>query len=149
MVESGGSVQFRINSLIKYNDGIALEDWTRLSISFSDTVDINALWKLEIKAMSGVIYGDYGKELPLDYVIVEARNGGGNITLGEGLNGELKGPRYLDTTPQTLIEDAPQGSFEDLKLFISYRLGTEGEVLLGKHPDYYFVDIEFILSPTP
>ncbi|MFW5706769.1 MAG: hypothetical protein ACOC12_02510 [Bacteroidota bacterium] len=149
MVETGGSVQFRINSLTKYNDGIALEDWTRLAISFSDTEDITSRWNLEIKSMTAAIHGDYGMDLPLDYLIVEARNGNGNIILGEGTNGELKGPINLSTTPQLLIENAPQGTFQDLKLFISYRLGTEGDVLLGRHPDYYFVDIEFILSATP
>ncbi len=146
MVESGGSVRFSINSLTKYNEGMALEDWTRLAISFADTLDTSATWKLQFKANTSVIYGDYGRELPLDYLVLEARDGGGNTILGDSDNGFILPPQTLNTIKKTLIEDAPQGSFQDNKLYISYRLGKGAEKLMGQPSDYYFVDIEFILT---
>jgi len=148
MVESGGSVQFNINSLIKYNNGMALEDWTRMAIAFEDTLDATARWKLQFKANTSMIFGDYGQELPLDYLLVEARDGGGNTILGDAGNGLILGPQSLDVTEKTLIEDAPQGTFQDNKLYISFRLGQGADKLLGQPSDYYFIDIEFILTPN-
>lgn len=148
MVESGGTVKFSINSLIKYNDGMALEDWTRLAIDFEDTEDASATWKLQFKANTDMIYGDYGQELPLNYLLLEARDGGGSNILGTPGNGNIQPPVALSTAENTLILNAPQGGFQENKLYISYRLGQGAENLMGKPSDYYYVDIEFILTPS-
>ncbi len=148
MIESGGSVRFSINSLNKYNDGMALEDWTRLAIAFEDTLDVAATWKLQFKANTDMIYGDYGQELPLDYLVLEARDGGGETLLGDGGNGFILPAQTLDDMEKTLIENAPQGTFQDNKLYISFRLAQGTDKLLGQPSDYYFVDIEFILTPS-
>ncbi|MFP4367768.1 MAG: hypothetical protein ACLFQA_11805 [Bacteroidales bacterium] len=148
MIESGGSVRFNINSLIKYNDGMALEDWTRLAIAFEDTLDATATWKLQFRSNTDMIYGDYGQELPLNYLVLEARDGGGSTLLGEEGNGLILPAQSLDITEKTLIENAPQGTFQDNKLYISFSLGQGEDKLIGQPSDYYYVDIEFILTPN-
>lgn len=138
-VESGGSVPFNVNSLKKYTDGIVLANWTRLSISFLDTINAATTWKLEVKASTTTIDGDYGGTLDLNYLIFKIVNES-NTSLPEGtLNlNDIYGSNAI----QTLITGAPQG---DYILSISYRLGTE-VALLGQPPDYYFVDLIFEIS---
>ncbi len=147
IVETGGNVQFNINSLRKYNDGQELNFWTRLAISFIDTTDLGvattATWKLQIKANTSVMAGDYGNDLDLDFLVINVDNAGGNNDLGGFI---IPGETTLTSDFQTLIEAAPQGDFTDNIIFISYKLGTGADALLGNPSDYYFVDIIFELS---
>ncbi len=146
MVESGGSVQFNINSMRKYNEGMALDDWTRLAISFHDTDDNTKTWKLEIKSIESTIKGDYGHDLPLDKIIIESRDGEGTNNLEPYIVDEEV---ILSDGWQPLVENAPQGDFSDNKIYLSYRIGTgeeEEDALLGNHPDYYTVTIDLRVS---
>lgn len=142
LVESGGYVQMNFNSLKKYNEGVSFENWTRLAITFTDTDDASAEWKLEFKANTINIDGDYGNTLPLESIEVQVYDAGGNNNLGSFVRSTAQD---LDSNYITLVEGAPQGNFSDNKLFISYRIGLDTP-LLGQPPDYYFVDVEFKLS---
>ncbi len=146
MVESGGSIQFNINSMRKYNEGMALDDWTRLAISFHDNQDDDSTWKLEIKSLESSIRGDYGHDLPLEYIIIESRDGEGTNNLEAYINaGEI----VLSDGWQPLVENAPQGDFSENKIYLSFRIGTgeeEEDALLGNHPDYYTVTIDLRVS---
>lgn len=146
-VESGGSVHFSVNSLIKYQEGFAFETWTRLAIAFVDSADLTRPWRLEFRAGTDSIIGDYGRNIALEYLALEASDGGGNTLLGEGVNGNFEGEKVLSTSYQTLITNAPRGTFQDNKLYISYRLGKGAEKLMGNPFGFYFVDIEFSIFP--
>jgi hypothetical protein len=147
LVENGGNVQFNINSLTKYTEGQELNYWTRLAISFTDTTDLGvattATWKLQIKANTSIMTGDYGNDLDLDFLVVNVDDAGGSNELGSFI---IPGETTLTSDFQTLIEGAPQGDFSDNIIFISYKLGTGADALLGNPSDYYFVDIIFELS---
>lgn len=140
-IESGGTLQFSVNSLKKYEEGIVRENWTRMAITFEDTDDSAATWKLVVKALESEIIGDYSNTLPLDQIIIEVFDAGGANNLGAF----IQPAQNLTASDVTLIQGAPQGDFTDNVIYISYRLGTENR-LLGEAPDYYFVDIEFELS---
>lgn len=142
LVESGGYVQMNFNSLEKYKEGISFENWTRIAITFTDTDDASAEWKLEFKANTLNLVGDYGSTLPLESVEVQVYDAGGTNNLGAFVQSTAQD---LDSNYITLVSGAPQGDFSDNKLYISYRIGLDPP-LLGQSPDYYFVDVEFKLS---
>ncbi|TVQ18540.1 MAG: hypothetical protein EA361_01320 [Bacteroidetes bacterium] len=153
-VESGGSVPFNINSYKKYEEGMSFEYWTRLSLSFSDSIvtgtETNvstATWKLEFKANTISMSGDYGGELDLDLISIKLFDAGGNNELGEFIEeGGDEGYVSLSDAFQTLIKNAPQGNFNDNKILITYRIGQGEKKLLNNPPDYFTVDIIFELS---
>ncbi len=140
-VESGGSVSFRINSMNKYNEGVEYNDWSRIAVYFIDEDDEFRTWNLQYKATTLNIIGDSGIDLylDLDYLTIEAKDGGG----GNDLSGYVQPEKELDSEFQTLIENAPQGNFSDNKIIITYRFGKGGNILLGEPPGYYVVDIVF------
>ncbi|MFW5757537.1 MAG: hypothetical protein ACOCYO_02540 [Bacteroidota bacterium] len=142
LVESGGYVQMNFNSLEKYKEGISFENWTRIAITFTDDTDDEAEWKLEFKANSTRLNGDYGNTLPLETIEVQVYDAGGENDLGAFVEPNAQN---LENNYITLVSGAPQGDFSDNKLYISYRIGLDSP-LLGEIPDYYFVDVEFKLS---
>ncbi len=138
-VESGGSVDFRFNSMTKYEEGLDYQNWSRLAIYFIDEENINRNWNLEFKASTIHIIGDSGKQLELDYISLVAEDGGGAADLSAWIEPE----KELESGYQALVVNAPQGSFNDNKIFITYRCGKGAKILLGEPPGYYVVDIEF------
>jgi len=143
-VQSGGSVAFNINSLRRYDIGMESTKHTMLAISFNDIADPNTKWKLEFKAREGFIYGDYGSTLNLDHIKIRVEDGGGSQSLDSFI--PVTTPITLTDTEQILVSGAPQGGFNELKLLISYQITDGINTLLGQMPDYYFIDIEFLLS---
>ena len=142
-VESGGSVHFPINSMRKYEEGMSFENWTRLAVNFSDIINDDAEWELQVRAMSGVIIGDYDFDLPLDYLFVKIENFSGNL----GAGGQVQ-ESFIELTTdfQTLISGATQGNFHENRIHISYQLGNDSdEQLKGKPFGYYYVDLQFCL----
>lgn len=146
-VESGGNVPININSLKKYNDGVVYMDWSRIAIAYSDstvtatdTIVSTATWKLEFKANTSQLFGDYGGDMDLDLITLEVVDAGGSNELGAYIK---PGPISLSENFQTLIEGAPQGNFI---ILITYRIGEGAKKLLGNPPDYYTVDIILDLS---
>ncbi len=146
-VESGGSIHFSVNSLIKYQEGLAFESWTRLGIAFEDSDLPGRTWRLEFRAKTDSIIGDYGRNMALEYLTLEAVDGGGNVTLGVAGNGDFEDGVILSNAYQPLFINGPQGTFQDNKILISYRLGKGAEKLMGNPFGFYFVDIEFRIFP--
>lgn len=147
IIETGGNVPFNINSYDKYENGMRYEYWTRLSLSFSDSVTIGdetvvsgATWKLEFKANTSQLFGDYGGNIDLDLITLEVVDAGGNNDLEVFI---MPDPISLSENFQPLIEGAPQGNFQ---ILITYTIGEGENNLLGNPPDYYNVDIIFELS---
>jgi hypothetical protein len=134
-LESGGSVPFHINSLQKYNDGMVLNNWTRFSILI-ENLDPADDWRLEVLASDPKLIGDFGRELELDYISITA----------VADNPEAESLNYfpinqLSNGPQTLATGQGSGVFV---IWINYGIGTDpNNILLGEHPDYYFVQIYF------
>jgi len=141
-IESGGSVDFRINSMNKYEEGVEYQNWTRLAVYFIDEDDPGRSWDLEFKASTMFIIGDSGKQLDLDIISIEAGDGGGNTDLSAWMQPE----KDLDSGYQLLVADAPQGGFNDNKIIITYRCGKGSKILLGEPAGYYVVDIEFKIT---
>lgn len=150
-VQSGGSVNFPINSLKKYQEGMVLNQWTHLAILFSDT-DPEAKWRLEIKASDSDIWGSF-HSLDLGYITIIVEDGKGTNLLEDYIN---KNEIFLTPYFQEIVFNAPPGTFADNKLLITYMLGKgeedigDGNIrkysLMNNPPDYYYVDIEFRLS---
>jgi hypothetical protein len=150
-VQSGGSVNFPINSLKKYQDGMVLNQWTNLAIWFSDS-DLDAKWRLEIKASDSDIRGSF-HSLDLGYITILVEDGKGTNELDGYLT---KSEIFLTPYFQEIVCNAPQGTFADNKIMITYKLGKgqedlgDGNILkyslMNNPPDYYYVDIEFRLS---
>jgi len=146
-VESGGSVSFSINSMTKYNEGVKYNEWTRIGI----LVDLDAAehdgnnnWRLKFKANTENIIGDSEDNLELDYIYLDAKDGGGTETL----DGYIQEEKPLESNYQTLVEGVElSGGFDDFKILITYKCGRdpkeEDKILLGEPPGYYYVDIEF------
>lgn len=151
IVESGGNVPLNVNTIKKYEEGIVLPNWTKLYISFSDSIEgtpnvVNptSRWQLEIRANESTMYGDYfnvdARTLNLDYIRVEV-TGIENVGGSEPYTG-LPTERILSDADQTLITGGPQGNY---RITLSYKLGKDAK-LLGHPPDYYLVDLIFTLS---
>ncbi len=138
---AGGSLEFTFNSLKKYNDGFSYTSWTNLRIYFIDTTDdgtgTTKEWKLTCRANSTTIYGDYGNNLDLSNIELEATNGSGFA--GATYPGKIT----LSDVDKNLITNGPQGTGT---IYISYDVGTTTS-LLGEPPDNYVVDIIFTLQP--
>jgi len=138
-VESGGSVDFRVNSIRKYNEGLEYNNWSRLAVLVILSSTSNS-WDLEFKAFTEHIIGDGGNEIDLSYISIVAEDGGGNKDLSSFIQGE----KSLESDYQTLIAGVDtEGDFHDFKIYITYRLGKGAEKLLGESPGYYVVDLEF------
>ena len=140
-IESGGSVNFSVNSLTKYNEGVKYNEWTIISILVDlehEGHDDKDHWKLEFKANTDNIIGDSGNELDLEYIYLVAEAPSKNITVHE---------EPLTNEWQTLVEGEESVGFEDLKILITYKCGRDPEeqdkILLGEPPGYYYVDIDF------
>jgi hypothetical protein len=151
IVESGGNVPLIVNSLKKYDEGVVLENWTKLYISFSDSIEgtpniVNpaSTWQLGVRANEATMYGDYfgfdARTLNLDYLRVEVTGieSVGGSPLYTGSPTEI----VLSDADQTLITGGPQGNY---RITLSYKLGKDAK-LLGHPPDYYLVDLIFTLS---
>jgi hypothetical protein len=139
-VQSGGSVQFKINSLYYYTNGITYTGWTTLKI-YCDTLSIgyDNIWKLEVKAMEteDSLQSNYpNRSLGLNNLTLDIVNlveiDGGSATL-------ISGDITLSNSYQTLIKDGDAGTYE---VDISYTLGPT----LGKPPAYYVTNLDFYMS---
>jgi len=140
-VLGGGSVDFRINSLGKYNDGVIYDSWTKLVIHFEDDPEepTGNKWKLEFRAISDSIYGGGGRSLDLDFITLEVVQIVGDL----GAAAIVEHEQALEDNYVALISNADQGIFD---LYITYKIGKGSKILLGEYPGYYVTDIQFKLS---
>jgi hypothetical protein len=156
-IQSGGTVNFNINSFKKYEEGMEYNDWTHLAIAFIDLVapepplpplplvPSEATWSLGFTASRPAIEGDYmaSSDLDLDLITLKVESVGGTpLTTYIQAGGSYS----LSNIEQLIIIGAPQGDFDQNKLRISYSIGTGTKKLLNNPANYYYVDIEFILS---
>ncbi|WP_157754537.1 hypothetical protein [Salinivirga cyanobacteriivorans] len=75
IVKTGNYVEFYVNHLDDYENGMSLENYTTLQIEYNDTVSGGIAnpsgpgWELNVRAMSASIESiDSGETLPLDLV---------------------------------------------------------------------------------
>src|SRR6056297_3019614 len=110
-VKSGGSVQFKVNSINDYSQQITYNDWVTTLKIYCDTLTINGtlheenLWRLEVRALEGEdsLQSSYpNRSLGLDNLTLEATNfrnlngGPENVTLNS---------KSLSSSYEILIED--------------------------------------------
>lgn len=138
IIETGGNVVFNINSLKKYNEGMDLTDWTRISLSVSGLDDADT-WRLDITPLSTMLEGDYDNDIDLEFISISAIE----------QNPDPTNPLLITNIPEleavtsTIIQGTGNGMFV---IWVSYSVGTDAsKILLGERPDYYFVDLELRL----
>ena len=147
-VVSGGSVSFTFNSLKDYKDGKTLNGWTRLNVQFADTTDgggdgASTGWRVMVRAGAATIQSDGASpDLALNYIRITPSTT------------TLPGPPTL--TPITLSDGdqtiAEGGDTGVTTITGGITLDIDCGVtspLLGKSPDYYFVDLIFTLVEIP
>lgn len=142
-IESGGSIYFNFNSLEKYQTGLEYTNWTKVSVYYIDTTDTGipnaSNWKLTVKAMSPTINGDAGNTLPLNTIEMQAT----------GINAIYYGPFELTNIDNPLADTGLQTAPGVTNVYITYFCGKSKTVpnsLLGKMPDYYYIDILLTLQ---
>jgi len=143
-VGSGGSVAFNFKSLTEYSSGKILNNWSRLNMHYRDTSDTggdgtSTGWKIVVRASSATIQSDgAAPDLPLSTIQVKPTTTIPNTTA-----------TYITLTDadQIIVESIvdPDASAVTGEIVISYECGTITPFLLGKQPDYYFVDLIFTL----
>jgi len=152
---SGSNPTFIFNSISKYNGGITLNNWTRLKLEMD--ASSHTSWALHVNSQTSNIQSEGGIAF-LSLSTFEIR---ANI---ESENETANGGTLVDNSPVILVYDGVgygspllSGTFTgdgttnlEVILTISYDCGTTGaNKLLGKAPEYYFVDLVFTLTSTP
>jgi len=134
-ISSGSSVPFYFNSYQKIANGITYTDYTKLSVTYNDTTALHTFphWRLDVKALNPTIDGDGGNTLNLD--ILELSATGAGITTGI---------RPLTTVDDALLTGAIETGAGTATVLITYYCGVTN-ILLGKNPDLYVIDILFTL----
>jgi len=147
-VVSGGYVSFSFSSLKNYKNGKTLDGWTRFSVQFADTTDggddgASTGYRVTVRAGAATIQSDGGSpDLALSYIRItpSATTLPGPPTLT---------PITLTDGDQTIVEGGDPGVATisgDITLDIDCGVTSP---LLGKSPDYYFVDLIFTLVEIP
>lgn len=136
---SGGNVQFVVNSMQKYNTGLAYEGWTTFNVFFVDSADLAKTWDLYVYAETQFIEGDFNT-LDLDYLELEvvSATGGGTLELPTS-------PGFGELNAKPLLTGTERGTHT---LKVSYRCGKGADKLLGNSPDYYQVVLIFFVRPS-
>jgi len=137
-VESGGSVQFKVNTFQYYNQGIDYTDWTATTLRiYCDTLSsgqVDDIWYLGAKTQDSEFLCNYpDQSLPLNYVKVRAATGSSWTSTGE---------TTLNSSSYTaLVRNGDEGSYS---LDVEYRLDST----LGRHPGYYTTNFIFRIDTT-
>ena len=133
-ISSGGHIEFKVNSLYNYEQGVDYTTWRRTTLKvYVDTLLRGLhtdIWYLEVNAQTPEFQCNFpSQSLPLDYVTVEALYGDWSTT------GEVK----LDADDgsfQTLLNNGDAGSY---KVDIQYKLDST----MGRAPGYYNTNFIF------
>ncbi len=146
-IQKGGSLNFPFNSYEKMEDGIAYNNWTRLTVFFADSTtippDANDHWELLVAARTTQIDGDGSIFMPLNKIEVRVDDDGS----GTAISGTWV--VITDTFPsgQKIIGNGANETDVD-NITISYRVGGTNAVL-GAESGYYNVDLIFTLQKEP
>jgi len=143
-VTSGGSVAFSFKSLTEYSSGKVLSNWTRLNIHYRDTSNVGGDgtsigWKVMVRASAATIQSDgAAPDLPLSSIQIKPTSTIPGVTITN---------ITLTATDQNIIEGGDPGALPVTgEIVITYECGTPPATpLLGRQPDYYFVDLIFTL----
>lgn len=143
-VTSGGSVAFSFKSLTEYSSGKVLNNWTRLNIHYRDTSNAGGDgtsigWRLLVRAGSATIQSDgAAPDIPLTAIQVKP-----NTTIPGTTTTDIT----LSSANQIIVEGGDPGALPVTgEIVITYECGTPPATpLLGRQPDYYFVDLIFTL----
>ena len=147
-VVSGGSVSFVFSSLKNYKDGKALNGWTRLKVQFADTTDgggdgASTGYRVMVRAGAATIQADGASpDLALSYIRI---NPSATTLPGPPTLTQIT----LNDVDQTIVQGGDPGVATisgDITLNIDCGVTSP---LLGKSPDYYFVDLIFTLVEIP
>lgn len=145
---SGGSVSFVFSSLKEYSNGKALNGWTRLKVQFADTTDgggdgASTGYRVMVRAGAATIQADGASpDLALSYIRI---NPSATTLPGPPILTQIT----LTDGDQTIVEGGDPGVATisgDITLDIDCGVTSP---LLGKSPDYYFVDLIFTLVEIP
>lgn len=144
-VVGGSSVNFIVNSLKKYDEGVVLEGWSRIRLQFDDPAPVTTLgWQLNLKAETLTIVSDSGTP-DLDLSTLEIRAISVDVLSGSYTGTAVPQTIVLNSGYVELLTDT-QTSNVDLIITISYDLGTQvANKLMGSEPGSYFVDLRFQL----
>jgi hypothetical protein len=131
----------------KYKDGLSYGNWTKATVYFIDTtalgVSSGAVWVLDVKASTALINGDAGHTLSLNTIEMQSS--------GTDPLAVYNGPIVLTNSDnQHLVQNGTQTAPGTSTVNITFHCGKSLTVpnnLLGKQPDYYFVDIILTLKP--
>lgn len=165
---AGGSVVFPFNSYTKMHDGMEYTNWTRLKISYLDTLDIDgsltpgSKWSLRVKATTNDIPGDGAVNMNIDKVQLQVV-----LTTDDGTISNDAATYFTiaaGSANTTIVSNGqnPTGrdgpvpaERRDTEVLISYRVGNDGtgppaaNSILGEAPGYYYVDLIFTLEKGP
>ncbi|PKP35984.1 MAG: hypothetical protein CVT98_09745, partial [Bacteroidetes bacterium HGW-Bacteroidetes-15] len=121
-VVGGSSVNFFVNSLKKYDEGVVLEGWSRIRLRFDDPAPVTTLgWQLNLKAETLTIVSDNGTS-DLDLNTLEIRAISVDVLSGAYTGTALPQTIVLNNGYVELLSDT-QTSNVDLIITISYDLG--------------------------
>jgi hypothetical protein len=154
-VLSGGAPIFIFNSLGKYNDGITLSNWTKLRLELNEDIAGHTGWELGVMARTTTIESDGTASLDLDVIniIFQSLDAANNATVdtGEGNSIPLSSGPGPSGYGDVLLEGDITGSDFTVEVTLSYECGTvnTSQALLGEVPDYYTVDLLFVLYSVP
>ena len=150
-IQSGGSVNFYINSFDKYQNGITYTNWTTVTVYFIDTLDIDGsqtalTWKLDVKAMDVNIDGTLSN-LPLNTIEIVATDGGGPAATYSPVFALSSIDNSLVTAGTQTNLAVPVLTIVNITYHCGKSLTVPDNSLLGKIPDHYTVDLLFTLGP--
>lgn len=141
-VASGGSVAFNFKSLTEYSSGKILSNWTRLNIHYRDTSNAGGDgtsigWKVMVRASAATIQSDgAAPDLPLSSIQIKPTSTIPGVTITN---------ITLTAADQNIVEGGDPGALPVTgEIVITYECGTVSP-LLGRQPDYYYVDLIFTL----
>jgi len=117
----GSSVNFHVNSLTKYDEGVTLEGWSRLRLRFDDPASLTLGWRLNLKAETLSIISDSGTDnLPLTSLEIRAID----VTVLDGAyNGTaIPSTVILDGNYVELLSDSERNNID---LIITIKISTD------------------------
>jgi len=143
-VESGGYVDFKINTLNRYQGGLSYSNWTRLKIVYDDTRTGTQTdkWYLDFRANTTEFVGDIpGNTLPLDYVSIYVES----IVPEDPTTDAVlyQGPHALDGTFTRIVDNGDEGVF---RLNLTYNLDSAA---IGNPDGYYNTELIFKMDTIP
>ena len=144
----GSQVSFNFNSISKHSSGITKPNYTRFGVELADTVTGGSGitgWKIEVTPAAGFasFIGNGANTLNTNILEIKAEDANANLGASSVFNGYQILVNGTPLMTSTLLPANPNSHQID----ISYRCGVTNSVF-DQTPDFYEMEIEFILSPV-